>query len=174
MIRGKEVAIGYIPRNAYNVRIDKVELTESKSTGFPMVTIDGEIVGPDVVEYAGRSYKTAGATGRMYVMLKNKNGVDDALNRVAPQLEKLGLLQQIPENQEYGPDEVVGLLKQLENHRISMLVGCKTEYVTDSTERNAAFDIAKAKRDENGEPIVRRFTPDFSFDQVRSMLADGF
>jgi hypothetical protein len=174
MVRGKEVVIGFIPENAYNVLIHKVEVGESKSTGFQMVTLEAEIVGPDVVEYAGRQYKTAGATGRMYVMLKNKNGVDDALNRLSQPLEKLGLLQQIPDGQEYGAEDVIALIKQLELKRISMIVKSKTEYVTDSNEKNASYDIAKARRDESGEPIIRRYNTDFSFDQVKALLDEAF
>jgi len=170
MIRGQEAEIGYVPVGVYNVLIHAVEKKQS-SSGNDMLVLDAEIAGPDIVEHAGRSYKTAGAKGTMYVMLNNKNGVDAALSQLNKPLEALGLLDQIPPGAEYGPAEVEALVKQLQHRKVSMVVSCQTEYFTDSEEKNAKYDLKLAKRDpETNEPLVRRYTPQFDFGQVRKLV----
>jgi hypothetical protein len=174
-VRGQEVIIGFIPSALYVVLIGKVEKVQS-TKGLDMVKLEAEIVAPDVAEYAGRQYKTAGAKGTIYCMLDGSQGVDAALSRLSVPLEKLGLMEQIPAGTNYGAPEIEALLKQLENTKVRMTVECQTEYVTDSQVRADAYDISKAKRDpdNNNEPIVRRYSPRFDFGAVQGVHASSF
>jgi hypothetical protein len=165
MIKGQEVQLGFIPTQIYKVLCHKVEITQS-GKGFKMGKIELEIVGPETAEAAGVIYKTLGSKGTAYAMLENKNGVDAALNQLSPSLKTLGLYDSLPG--EYGQSDVEEVLKTLEGGKFNMLVQSQPEYATDNPEDR--FTAAKAKRDENGELIIKRFNTQFDFSQVRGVL----
>lgn len=171
MVRGKEVIRGFVPTQLYTVRLGTPELKQSAS-GFEMAVFECEILGPDTVEAAGRTYKTAGAKGSMYIMLNNKNGVDSAIEMLSKPLEKLGLLADIPEGAEYGINDVKDRLARLDGKNITMIVSSETVYVTNEQGKGADRDPAKAVRDpETNEPLVKSYSTRFDFQMARAIVA---
>jgi hypothetical protein len=162
MIKGQEVQMGFVPAQIYKVLCHKVEVAQS-SKGFKMAKLNLEIIGPEIAEAAGVQYKTLGTLGTAYAMLENKKGVDAALNMLSPSLKALGLYDSLPND--YGQSDVEQALHALSGAKFNMLVQSQTEYAVDNAEDR--FTAAKAKRDEDGELIVKRYTPQFDFGQVR-------
>jgi hypothetical protein len=109
----------------------------------------------------------------MYIMLENKNGVDSALELLATPLQVTGLYDGLPED--YNDIDVSDALKSLEGQAFNMLVQSQPEYVSDDPSNSR--DLKFAKRDENGEAIIKRYNTQFDFSQVKgaaSPLADNF
>lgn len=172
MKKGTEVKIGFIPANVYKVLVHKTE-TRQSSKGFKMVVCECEIVAPETATAAGTTYKTLGAKGNMYIMLENKNGVDSALELLSSALQTVGLYDGLPED--YSDIDVAEALKSLEGQAFNMLVQSQPEYVTDDPSNSR--DLKFAKRDENGEAIIKRYNTQFDFSQVKGAaapLADSF
>jgi hypothetical protein len=172
MKKGTEVKLGFIPANVYKVLVHKVEVRQS-SKGFKMAVAECEIVAPETATAAGTTYKTLGAKGNMYVMLENKNGVDSALELLASALQTVGLYDGLPED--YSDIDVAEALKSLQGQAFNMLVASQPEYVTDDPSNSR--DLKFAKRDENGEAIIKRYNTQFDFSQVKGVaapLADSF
>lgn len=170
-IAGSEVIRGFVPTANYTVLFKKVEPKKS-SKGLPMVEVEVEILGPEIAEYAGRQYNVLGVTGRMFVMLDNKNGVDAALSALSPTLNKLGFDAVVPKGTEYGETEVKDFLVSLQGGRFNMLVSSRTRYVTAEQGPDAAFDPAKAVRDpETNEPEVAGYSYQFDFRLVKGRVA---
>ena len=170
--KGQEIKVGLIPSLIYTVRFEGVEDTISKNN-LRMVKINCEILGPEVVEHAGSQYKTLGTRGTMYVMLDNKNGPDDAIGRLVEPLRKLGIYDELPDT--YGANDIAAALENLQGCKIQMLVTSQVEYQTTSTDPKDRGDARKAIVDpETNEPIVRRYIPQFSFDNVRKMATSEF
>jgi hypothetical protein len=99
----------------------------------------------------------------MYIMLENKNGVDSALEILAGALQTVGLYDGLPDD--YSDLDVADALKSLEGQAFNMLVQSQPEYVTDDPSNSR--DLKFAKRDENGEAIVKRYNSQFDFSQVK-------
>jgi hypothetical protein len=172
MKKGTEVKIGFIPANVYKVLVHKTE-TRQSSKGFKMVVCECEIIAPETTVAAGVTYKTLGAKGNMYIMLENKNGVDSALELLASPLQTIGLYDRLPED--YSDVDVADALSTLSGQAFNMLVQSQPEYVTDDPSNSR--DLKFAKRDENGEAIVKRYNSQFDFSQVKGAaapLADNF
>ena len=172
MKKGTEVKLGFIPANVYKVLVHKTE-TRQSSKGFKMVVCECEIVAPETATAAGTTYKTLGAKGNMYIMLENKNGVDSALELLATPLQTLGLYDGLPDD--YSDIDVAEALKSLEGQAFNMLVQSQPEYVSDDPSNSR--DLKFAKRDENGEAIIKRYNTQFDFSQVKGAaapLADSF
>lgn len=172
MKKGTEVKLGFIPANVYKVLVHKTE-TRQSSKGFKMVVCECEIVAPETATAAGTTYKTLGAKGNMYIMLENKNGVDSALELLSSALQTVGLYDGLPED--YSDIDVAEALKTLEGQAFNMLVQSQPEYVTDDPSNSR--DLKFAKRDENGEAIIKRYNTQFDFSQVKGAaapLADSF
>ena len=162
MKKGTEVKIGFIPANVYKVLVHKTELRQS-GKGFKMVVCECEIIAPETASAAGTTYKTLGAKGNMYIMLENKNGVDSALELLASPLQTIGLYDGLPDD--YTDTDVAEALKTLEGQAFNMLVQSQPEYVSDDPSNSR--DIKFAKRDENGEAIIKRYNTQFDFSQVK-------
>lgn len=171
-VRGKEVIQGFVPTATYTVLLAKAE-EKVTSKGLPAVIFDCEILSPDTVEHAGKIYRTAGAGGKMYAMLNNKNGEDSAITQLVSTLEKLKLMDDIAEGQNYGKAEIVPKLTGLELRRVRMQVMSQAEYDTDSTLPNARYDVKQARLDENGEPVVSRWTTRFDFNKIVGFADDS-
>ena len=172
MKKGTEVKLGFIPANVYKVLVHKTE-TRQSAKGFKMVVCECEIVAPETATAAGTTYKTLGAKGNMYIMLENKNGVDSALELLATPLQVTGLYDGLPED--YNDIDVSDALKSLEGQAFNMLVQSQPEYVSDDPSNSR--DLKFAKRDENGEAIIKRYNTQFDFSQVKgaaSPLANNF
>lgn len=172
MKKGTEVKLGFIPANIYKVLVHKTEIRQSNK-GFKMVVCECEIVAPETAVAAGTTYKTLGAKGNMYIMLENKNGVDSALELLATALQTIGLYDGLPDD--YSDSHVAEALKTLQGQAFNMLVQSQPEYVTDDPAN--ARDLKFAKRDENGEAIIKRYNTQFDFSQVKGAaapLADNF
>lgn len=172
MKKGTEVKIGFIPANVYKVLVHKTE-TRQSAKGFKMVVCECEIVAPETASAAGTTYKTLGAKGNMYIMLENKNGVDSALELLSSALQTVGLYDGLPDD--YSDIDVAEALKTLEGQAFNMLVQSQPEYVTDDPSNSR--DLKFAKRDENGEAIIKRYNTSFDFSQVKGAaapLADSF
>lgn len=172
MKKGTEVKIGFIPANVYKVLVHKTE-TRQSAKGFKMVVCECEIIAPETTVAAGVTYKTLGAKGNMYIMLENKNGVDSALEILAGALQTVGLYDGLPDD--YSDVDVADALNSLSGQAFNMLVQSQPEYVTDDPSNSR--DLKFAKRDENGEAIVKRYNTQFDFSQVKgaaSPLADNF
>jgi hypothetical protein len=109
----------------------------------------------------------------MYIMLENKNGVDSALELLASSLQTVGLYDNLPED--YSDVDVAEALSTLSGQAFNMLVQSQPEYVSDDPSNSR--DLKFAKRDENGEAIVKRYNTQFDFSQVKgaaSPLANNF
>ena len=172
MKKGTEVKLGFIPANVYKVLVHKTE-TRQSSKGFKMVVCECEIVAPETATAAGTTYKTLGSKGNMYIMLENKNGVDSALELLSSALQTVGLYDGLPDD--YSDVDVAEALKTLEGKAFNMLVQSQPEYVTDDPSNSR--DLKFAKRDENGEAIIKRYNTQFGFSQVKGAaapLADSF
>ena len=167
MKKGTEVKIGFVPANVYKVLVHKTEARQS-SKGFKMVVCEVEIVAPDTCQSAGVTYKTCGSKGNMYIMLENKNGVDSALELLAQPLQTVGVYDQLPE--EYGAEDVASVLTGLEGKAFNMLVQSQPEYVSDDPSNSR--DIKFAKRDEDGNPIIKRYNTQFDFSQVKGAASE--
>lgn len=165
MQKGQEVVSGFIPTQVYKVLAHKSEIVRSRA-GFKMGKLDLEIISPENAEAAGVQYKTLGVKGTAYVMLEGKDGIDNALARLSKPLKALGLYDSLPN--EYGQAEVEELIKSLEGAKFNMLVQSQPEYATDNPDDR--YKAAAAKRDENGELIVKRYNSQFDFSQVRGGL----
>ena len=162
MKKGTEVKIGLIPANVYKVLVHKTELRQS-GKGFKMVVCECEIIAPETASAAGTTYKTLGAKGNMYIMLENKNGVESALELLASPLQTIGLYDGLPDD--YSDIDVAEALKTLEGQAFNMLVQSQPEYV--SNDPSTSRDLKFAKRDENGEVIIKRYNTQFDFSQVK-------
>jgi len=172
MKKGTEVKIGFIPANVYKVLVHKTE-TRQSAKGFKMVVCECEIIAPETAVAAGVTYKTLGSKGNMYIMLENKNGVDSALELLASSLQTIGLYDGLPDD--YTDVDVADALASLQGQAFNMLVQSQPEYVTDDPSNSR--DLKFAKRDENGEAIVKRYNTQFDFSQVKgaaSPLANNF
>lgn len=172
MKKGTEVKLGFIPANVYKVLVHKTE-TRQSAKGFKMVVCECEIVAPETATAAGTTYKTLGAKGNMYIMLENKNGVDSALELLSSALQTIGLYDGLPED--YSDVDVAEALNSLAGQAFNMLVQSQPEYVTDDPSNSR--DLKFAKRDENGEAIIKRYNTQFDFGQVKGAaapLADSF
>lgn len=172
MKKGTEVKLGFIPANVYKVLVHRTE-TRQSAKGFKMVVCECEIVAPETAIAAGTTYKTLGAKGNMYIMLENKNGVDSALELLATPLQVTGLYDGLPED--YNDIDVAEALSSLQGHAFNMLVQSQPEYVSDDPSNSR--DLKFAKRDENGEAIIKRYNTQFDFSQVKgvaSPLSDQF
>jgi len=166
MKKGTEVKLGFIPANVYKVLVHKTE-TRQSAKGFKMVVCECEIVAPETATAAGTTYKTLGAKGNMYIMLENKNGVDSALELLATPLQTAGLYDGLPED--YNDIDVSDALKSLEGQAFNMLVQSQPEYVSDDPSNSR--DLKFAKRDENGEAIIKRYNTQFDFSQVKGVAS---
>lgn len=166
MKKGTEVKLGFIPANVYKVLVHKTEMRQS-GKGFKMVVCECEIIAPETAVAAGTTYKTLGAKGNMYIMLENKNGVDSALELLATPLQTLGLYDGLPED--YNDIDVSDALKSLEGQAFNMLVQSQPEYVSDDPSNSR--DLKFAKRDENGEAIIKRYNTQFDFSQVKGLAS---
>ena len=166
MKKGTEVKIGFIPANVYKVLAHKIE-TRQSAKGFKMVVCECEIVAPETTIANGTTYKTLGSKGNMYIMLENKNGVESALELLATPLQTLGLYDSLPED--YSDIDVSEALKTLEGQAFNMLVQSQPEYVSDDPSNSR--DLKFAKRDENGEAIIKRYNTQFDFSQVKGTAA---
>ena len=167
MKKGTEVKIGFIPANVYKVLVHKTE-TRQSNKGLKMVVCECEIIAPETATAAGTTYKTLGAKGNMYIMLENKNGVDSALELLSTPLQTIGLYDGLPDD--YSDIDVAAALKTLEGKAFNMLVQSQPEYVTDDPSNNR--DLSKAKRDENGDAIIKRYNTQFDFSQVKGAAAE--
>lgn len=167
MKKGTEVKLGFIPANVYKVLVHKTE-TRQSGKGFKMVVCECEIIAPETATAAGTTYKTIGAKGNMYIMLENKNGVDSALELLATPLQTLGLYDGLPDD--YSDADVSDALKTLQGQAFNMLVQSQPEYVTDDPSNSR--DLKFAKRDENGEAIIKRYNTQFDFSQVKGAAAE--
>lgn len=172
LVRGKEVILGFVPKQNYTVLVHKAE-EKVTAKGLPAVVLECEILSPETVEHAGKTYRTAGSTGIMYAMLKNKNGEDAALTQLVPTLEKLKLMDDIAEGQSYGRDELVPKLTDLALRKVRMSVTSQAIYDTESTEKNAQYDVKFARLDEKGEPIVAKYTTRFDFNNIVGFADDA-
>lgn len=167
MKKGTEVKLGFIPADVYKVLVHKTE-TRQSSKGFKMVVCECEIISPETASAAGTTYKTIGAKGNMYIMLENKNGVDSALELLATPLQTVGLYDGLPDD--YSGIDVTEALKTLQGKAFNMLVQSQPEYVTDDPANSR--DLKFAKRDENGEAIIKRYNTQFDFTQVKGVAAE--
>jgi hypothetical protein len=103
----------------------------------------------------------------MYIMLENKNGVDSALELLASPLQVVGLYDNLPED--YSDVDVAEALSSLQGHAFNMLVQSQPEYVSDDPSNSR--DLKFAKRDENGEAIIKRYNTQFDFSQVKGVAS---
>jgi hypothetical protein len=166
MKKGTEVKIGFIPANVYKVLVHQTSARQS-AKGFKMVVCECEIVAPETAIANGTTYKTLGSKGNMYIMLENKNGVESALELLATPLQILGLYDSLPED--YSDVDVSDALQTLEGQAFNMLVQSQPEYVSDDPSNSR--DLKFAKRDENGEAIIKRYNTQFDFSQVKGTAA---
>jgi hypothetical protein len=171
-VRGKETIQGFVPQANYTVLVHEAE-AKVTGGGNPAVVCKVEILGPATVEHAGKTYKTAGASGIMYIMLKNKNGEDAAIEQLVPTLEKLKLLDSIPQDATYGRAELEPILEGLALKQLRMKVTSQAEYDTDSTDPKAKYNEKEARRDANGEPVVVRWNTRFDFNNVLGYAETG-
>ena len=93
--------------------------------------------------------------------------MDSALELLAAPLQVVGLYDNLPED--YSDVDVADALSSLQSHAFNMLVQSQPEYVSDDPSNSR--DLKFAKRDENGEAIIKRYNTQFDFSQVKGLAS---
>lgn len=143
------------PRGVYTVHPTKSTLGTSQKTGAPMLTIEVEVLAPEVVtDGNGVQVKTAGRKGTMYIVGTEKNLV----NLVDLAAVTLGL--PLPPQAPTLEDDILAILRTIEG----ALTPANVFLMNLSASRDLLVDPVTQQPvlDNNGQPIMGRERIDFN------------